>query len=87
MIGVCVQADLVSTIGESAAMGTAGVVIWERSETKTEVGNKTSVTPMERSSFVTRGDVFSSLKLFTMCFHTRASGLLARGNVKNWRSS
>ncbi|KAM9350319.1 hyaluronidase-2 [Symphorus nematophorus] len=30
------QADLVSTIGESAAMGTAGVVIWERSETKTE---------------------------------------------------
>lgn len=32
-----VQADLVSTIGESAAMGTAGVVIWEKSETKTEV--------------------------------------------------
>lgn len=31
------QADLVSSIGESAAMGTAGVVIWERSETKTEV--------------------------------------------------
>ncbi|XP_042348615.1 glyco_hydro_56 domain-containing protein [Plectropomus leopardus] len=30
------QADLVSTIGESAAMGTAGIVIWERSETKTE---------------------------------------------------
>ncbi|XP_053173898.1 glyco_hydro_56 domain-containing protein [Scomber japonicus] len=30
------QADLVSTIGESAAMGTAGVVIWERKETKTE---------------------------------------------------
>ncbi|KAM8863704.1 hyaluronidase-2 isoform 1-T3 [Spinachia spinachia] len=30
------QADLVSTIGESAAMGTAGVVIWGRSETKTE---------------------------------------------------
>ncbi|XP_026188988.1 hyaluronidase-2 [Mastacembelus armatus] len=30
------QADLVSTIGESAAMGTAGVVIWERRETKTE---------------------------------------------------
>uniref|UniRef100_A0A3B5A955 Hyaluronidase n=1 Tax=Stegastes partitus TaxID=144197 RepID=A0A3B5A955_9TELE len=30
------QADLVSTIGESAAMGTAGVVFWERSETKTE---------------------------------------------------
>ncbi|GAA6229709.1 hyaluronidase-2-like [Lates japonicus] len=30
------QTDLVSTIGESAAMGTAGVVIWERSETKTE---------------------------------------------------
>ncbi|XP_011620153.2 hyaluronidase-1 [Takifugu rubripes] len=30
------QADLVSTIGESAAMGTAGVVIWEKSETKTE---------------------------------------------------
>lgn len=26
-----------STIGESAAMGTAGVVIWERSETKLEV--------------------------------------------------
>lgn len=34
-----VQADLVSTIGESAAMGTAGVVIWEKSETKTEVGD------------------------------------------------
>ncbi|XP_071331355.1 hyaluronidase-2 [Trachinotus anak] len=30
------QTDLVSTIGESAAMGTAGVIIWERSETKTE---------------------------------------------------
>ncbi|XP_071370783.1 hyaluronidase-1 [Centroberyx affinis] len=30
------QADLVNTIGESAAMGTAGVVIWERGETKTE---------------------------------------------------
>ncbi|KAM6924903.1 hyaluronidase-2 [Xenentodon cancila] len=30
------QADLVNTIGESAAMGTAGVVIWDRSETKTE---------------------------------------------------
>ncbi|KAF3696645.1 Hyaluronidase-2 [Channa argus] len=30
------QADLVSTVGESAAMGTAGVVIWERNETKTE---------------------------------------------------
>ncbi|KAM4570448.1 hyaluronidase-2 [Fundulus diaphanus] len=30
------QADLINTIGESAAMGTAGVVIWERSETKTE---------------------------------------------------
>uniref|UniRef100_A0A3Q3JWX3 Hyaluronidase n=1 Tax=Monopterus albus TaxID=43700 RepID=A0A3Q3JWX3_MONAL len=30
------QADLVNTIGESAAMGTAGVVIWERSGTKTE---------------------------------------------------
>ncbi|XP_034393466.1 glyco_hydro_56 domain-containing protein [Cyclopterus lumpus] len=30
------QADLVSTIGESAAMGTAGVVIWGKSETKTE---------------------------------------------------
>ncbi|XP_077434719.1 hyaluronidase-1 [Vanacampus margaritifer] len=30
------QADLVSSIGESAAMGTAGVVIWQRSETKTE---------------------------------------------------
>lgn len=38
------QADLVSTIGESAAMGTAGVVIWERSETKLEVR---SLTPME----------------------------------------
>lgn len=35
------QADLVSTIGESAAMGTAGIVIWERSETKTEVHNYT----------------------------------------------
>lgn len=31
------QSDLVSTIGESAALGTAGVVIWERSDTKTEV--------------------------------------------------
>ncbi|XP_061636313.1 glyco_hydro_56 domain-containing protein isoform X2 [Phyllopteryx taeniolatus] len=30
------QADLLSSIGESAAMGTAGVVIWQRSETKTE---------------------------------------------------
>uniref|UniRef100_A0A3Q1GY87 Hyaluronidase n=1 Tax=Acanthochromis polyacanthus TaxID=80966 RepID=A0A3Q1GY87_9TELE len=30
------QDDLVSTIGESAAMGTAGVVFWEKSETKTE---------------------------------------------------
>ncbi|XP_029911696.1 hyaluronidase-4 [Myripristis murdjan] len=30
------QADLVNTIGESAAMGTAGVVIWEKDETKTE---------------------------------------------------
>ncbi|XP_061830512.1 hyaluronidase-2 isoform X1 [Nerophis lumbriciformis] len=30
------QADLVSSIGESAAMGTAGVVIWQRSDTKTE---------------------------------------------------
>uniref|UniRef100_A0A3P9D240 Hyaluronidase n=1 Tax=Maylandia zebra TaxID=106582 RepID=A0A3P9D240_9CICH len=30
------QADLVSSVGESAAMGTAGVVVWERSETKTE---------------------------------------------------
>ncbi|XP_035812461.2 glyco_hydro_56 domain-containing protein [Amphiprion ocellaris] len=30
------QSDLVSTIGESAAMGTAGVVFWEKSETKTE---------------------------------------------------
>ncbi|XP_057675036.1 glyco_hydro_56 domain-containing protein isoform X1 [Corythoichthys intestinalis] len=30
------QADLVSSIGESAAMGTAGVIIWQRSETKTE---------------------------------------------------
>ncbi|CAM9264645.1 unnamed protein product, partial [Lampetra planeri] len=29
-------ADLVSTIGESAALGSAGVIIWERSETKTE---------------------------------------------------
>lgn len=31
------QTDLVSTIGESAAMGTAGVVIWEKSEMKLEV--------------------------------------------------
>ncbi|XP_029994737.1 hyaluronidase-2 [Sphaeramia orbicularis] len=30
------QSDLVSTIGESAALGTAGVVVWERSDTKTE---------------------------------------------------
>ncbi|XP_019944399.2 hyaluronidase-1 isoform X1 [Paralichthys olivaceus] len=30
------QTDLVNTIGESAALGTAGVVIWERNETKTE---------------------------------------------------
>ncbi|MEQ2270550.1 hypothetical protein XENORESO_000815 [Xenotaenia resolanae] len=30
------QADLINTIGESAAMGTAGVVIWDRSEMKTE---------------------------------------------------
>ncbi|KAG7520517.1 hyaluronidase-2-like [Solea senegalensis] len=30
------ETDLVNTIGESAAMGTAGVVIWEKSETKTE---------------------------------------------------
>ncbi|XP_017266727.1 glyco_hydro_56 domain-containing protein [Kryptolebias marmoratus] len=30
------QGDLVNTIGESAAMGTAGVVIWDKSETKTE---------------------------------------------------
>ncbi|XP_051913328.1 glyco_hydro_56 domain-containing protein [Hippocampus zosterae] len=30
------QADLVNSIGESAAMGTAGVVIWQRSETRTE---------------------------------------------------
>ncbi|XP_041859810.1 glyco_hydro_56 domain-containing protein [Melanotaenia boesemani] len=30
------RADLINTIGESAAMGAAGVVIWERSETKTE---------------------------------------------------
>ncbi|KAM9830008.1 hyaluronidase-2 isoform 1-T2 [Syngnathus typhle] len=30
------QADLVSSIGESAAMGTAGVVIWQRSETRTD---------------------------------------------------
>uniref|UniRef100_A0A3B4FYE2 Hyaluronidase n=1 Tax=Pundamilia nyererei TaxID=303518 RepID=A0A3B4FYE2_9CICH len=30
------QADLVSSVGESAAMGTAGVVVWERSEIKTE---------------------------------------------------
>ncbi|XP_037540889.1 glyco_hydro_56 domain-containing protein [Nematolebias whitei] len=30
------QGDLVNTIGESAAMGTAGVVILDRSETKTE---------------------------------------------------
>lgn len=38
----CEQADLVSTIGESAAMGTAGVVIWGKSETKTEVYSDTS---------------------------------------------
>lgn len=31
------KADLINTIGESAAMGTAGVVIWNRSEMKTEV--------------------------------------------------
>lgn len=38
MCNLCfVQADLISTIGESAAMGTAGVVIWEKRETKTEV--------------------------------------------------
>nr|XP_057939931.1 glyco_hydro_56 domain-containing protein [Doryrhamphus excisus]XP_057939932.1 glyco_hydro_56 domain-containing protein [Doryrhamphus excisus] len=30
------QSDLVSSIGESAAMGTAGVVIWQRTDTKTE---------------------------------------------------
>ncbi|XP_056155483.1 glyco_hydro_56 domain-containing protein [Lampris incognitus] len=30
------QADLVNTVGESAAMGAAGVVIWEKDETKTE---------------------------------------------------
>ncbi|XP_028266192.1 hyaluronidase-1 [Parambassis ranga] len=30
------QADLVSTIGESAALGTSGIVIWRKSETKTE---------------------------------------------------
>ncbi|KAM4563930.1 hyaluronidase-2 [Odontesthes bonariensis] len=30
------QADLVNTIGESAATGAAGVVIWERTETKME---------------------------------------------------
>ncbi|XP_014830336.1 PREDICTED: hyaluronidase-2-like [Poecilia mexicana] len=30
------QADLINTIGECAAMGTAGVVIWNRSEMKTE---------------------------------------------------
>lgn len=39
---ICVfflQADLVNTIGESAAMGTAGVVIWEKDETKTEVNS------------------------------------------------
>nr|XP_015822980.2 glyco_hydro_56 domain-containing protein [Nothobranchius furzeri] len=29
-------ADLVNTIGESAAMGGAGVIIWDKSETKTE---------------------------------------------------
>lgn len=39
------QADLVSTIGESAAMGTAGVVIWERSETKLEVRSLTLTEP------------------------------------------
>lgn len=43
IISFFLQADLVSTIGESAAMGTAGVVIWERSETKTEVHNYTCV--------------------------------------------
>uniref|UniRef100_A0A3P9MJG0 Hyaluronidase n=1 Tax=Oryzias latipes TaxID=8090 RepID=A0A3P9MJG0_ORYLA len=30
------QTDLVNTIGESAAMGTAGIVIWDKSEPKTE---------------------------------------------------
>ncbi|CAL8368918.1 unnamed protein product [Lota lota] len=30
------QADLLHTIGESAALGAAGVVIWEREDTKTE---------------------------------------------------
>ncbi|XP_061536167.1 glyco_hydro_56 domain-containing protein isoform X2 [Phycodurus eques] len=35
-VAVLLQADLVSSIGESAAMGTAGVVIWQRSENKTE---------------------------------------------------
>uniref|UniRef100_A0A3B3XDF9 Hyaluronidase n=1 Tax=Poecilia mexicana TaxID=48701 RepID=A0A3B3XDF9_9TELE len=30
------RADLINTIGECAAMGTAGVVIWNRSEMKTE---------------------------------------------------
>uniref|UniRef100_A0A8C5EE75 Hyaluronidase n=1 Tax=Gouania willdenowi TaxID=441366 RepID=A0A8C5EE75_GOUWI len=30
------QDDLVSTLGESAAMGTAGVVIWEKSEPKSQ---------------------------------------------------
>uniref|UniRef100_A0A3Q2XL26 Hyaluronidase n=1 Tax=Hippocampus comes TaxID=109280 RepID=A0A3Q2XL26_HIPCM len=35
-LAVLFQADLVNSIGESAAMGTAGVVIWQRSETRTE---------------------------------------------------
>uniref|UniRef100_A0A3P9LAZ7 Hyaluronidase n=1 Tax=Oryzias latipes TaxID=8090 RepID=A0A3P9LAZ7_ORYLA len=30
------KTDLVNTIGESAAMGTAGIVIWDKSEPKTE---------------------------------------------------
>uniref|UniRef100_A0A3P9HWC5 Hyaluronidase n=1 Tax=Oryzias latipes TaxID=8090 RepID=A0A3P9HWC5_ORYLA len=34
------QTDLVNTIGESAAMGTAGIVIWDKSEPKTEFVQK-----------------------------------------------
>lgn len=34
---VSLQSDLVNTIGESAALGAAGVVVWERTEAKTEV--------------------------------------------------
>ncbi|XP_061688764.1 glyco_hydro_56 domain-containing protein isoform X2 [Syngnathoides biaculeatus] len=38
------QADLVSSIGESAAMGTAGVVIWQRTDTKTEEADAPKAT-------------------------------------------